>query len=711
MATIIDLGQKVKAKYPGQYDDLSDEEVGRKVKAKYPTEYADFSDTQKTSVFKKITSGVNEEDKNLINWGIPTAFKGVQKATDIASGAVKATGIPWLVGKAVQAAGGVIGGAVGGLAETGIQAYKGITGQKTDLSKIGKSALQTAKETSQFGQFVGEEGATAAPFAGLGKIPSAVIAAPTLIEGIKEKDPTKIAIGGLGVAGAKYSKGKWIEPDIVSAGKKTISKASGKPVLPPAEKATKIAQDATAEMRTILKPNAGEIRNLEIRQGKNLDDYYRLAAEEKLPIGQTADKKLDTTEAREILSSKMSNLKNIQDEMLKTDTAKKFDLLEIGNKAKQENEVTIKNATKLKEANRDIDEFILDEVERNGRYVDGVTLNNFKSGMWTTGYNLMKPTAQSTARKLGHIAKEAIEEAYPDLTIKEINELSSNYATLYHLLESAQTKVVQGGVMQKYIAQGIGAIAGAKIPVAGPIAGQWLGGKVSEAIYSPARRSVKVGKMAEKAGIAGKQFKQTTEKAVKSLVERKPQYPLLPPSRGSALNEAIALPPRTARLDTQNTFIGAIKAPKQSVRGSSGRFETGYLSTTERQTPEQVIKSQKAAGIYKPPVKPSADPLIQEAKKYKSAEEFVNATVEVPIKKVEPVFGKPDLTSDISYTKEPIKIQIGDDGKWRVVDGNHRYWEAVEKGDKNIKVKFDDVSETKSQLTDIWNKAHKKTTQ
>jgi len=114
----------------------------------------------------------------------------------------------------------------------------------------------------------------------------------------------------------------------------------------------------------------------------------------------------------------------------------------------------------------------------------------------------------------------------------------------------------------------------------------------------------------------------------------------LPPSRGSALNEAIALPPRTARLDTQNTFIGAIKAPKQSVRGSSGRFETGYLSTAERQTPEQVVKSQKAAGIYKPPVKPpikkvvkppknsldvSETALIQEAKKYKSADEFVKA--------------------------------------------------------------------------------------
>jgi hypothetical protein len=44
MASVIDLGQKVKAKYPGQYDDLPDAEVGRKVKARFPGQYDDFAD-------------------------------------------------------------------------------------------------------------------------------------------------------------------------------------------------------------------------------------------------------------------------------------------------------------------------------------------------------------------------------------------------------------------------------------------------------------------------------------------------------------------------------------------------------------------------------------------------------------------------------------------------------------------------------------------
>lgn len=42
--TVFDLGKKVKAKYPGQYDDLSDDEVGRKVKSKFPGDYDDFAD-------------------------------------------------------------------------------------------------------------------------------------------------------------------------------------------------------------------------------------------------------------------------------------------------------------------------------------------------------------------------------------------------------------------------------------------------------------------------------------------------------------------------------------------------------------------------------------------------------------------------------------------------------------------------------------------
>jgi hypothetical protein len=43
--TIEDLGKLVKAKHPGDYDDLSDADLGAKVKAKHPGDYDDFTDT------------------------------------------------------------------------------------------------------------------------------------------------------------------------------------------------------------------------------------------------------------------------------------------------------------------------------------------------------------------------------------------------------------------------------------------------------------------------------------------------------------------------------------------------------------------------------------------------------------------------------------------------------------------------------------------
>lgn len=69
MPTIIDLGQKVKAKYPGVYDDLSDLEVGEKVKAKYPGSYDDFTDV-KDSIPKKVFNFVKEGVKSLGNTAV-----------------------------------------------------------------------------------------------------------------------------------------------------------------------------------------------------------------------------------------------------------------------------------------------------------------------------------------------------------------------------------------------------------------------------------------------------------------------------------------------------------------------------------------------------------------------------------------------------------------------------------------------------------------
>ncbi len=156
-----------------------------------------------------------------------SAVRGVQSAVDLASEGIRATRIPAVVGGVAGLAGGAIGGLIGGLGETAVQSYRGATGKGFDVKKIGQAAVETAKETAKFGQEIGTEGAVAAPFAGLGRIPSAVIAAPTLYQGVTEKDPTKLAIGALGVVGAKYSKGNFIDPEVRAAAGLVKNKITG----------------------------------------------------------------------------------------------------------------------------------------------------------------------------------------------------------------------------------------------------------------------------------------------------------------------------------------------------------------------------------------------------------------------------------------------------------------------------------------------------
>lgn len=71
--TIIDLGKKVKAKYPGEYDDLTDEQVGAKVKAKYPMDYADFEDVARKagSAPSRFATGAASETFGTQNQPLP----------------------------------------------------------------------------------------------------------------------------------------------------------------------------------------------------------------------------------------------------------------------------------------------------------------------------------------------------------------------------------------------------------------------------------------------------------------------------------------------------------------------------------------------------------------------------------------------------------------------------------------------------------------
>jgi hypothetical protein len=129
---------------------------------------------------------------------------------------------------------------------------------------------------------------------------------------------------------------------------------------------------------------------------------------------------------------------------------------------------------------------------------------------------------------------------------------------------------------------------------------------------------------------------------------------------------------------------------------------------------------------------PKANPLIQEAKKYKTAEEFVKAQPKdyVDIKKLETpefnngkevngwddIYRKSDaktrdkMDKDINYllkdkNNELDPILVNEDGKFlNVEDGHHRV--ASYRSAGREKIPFQTIK-TKSQLTDIWKQENK----
>lgn len=77
MPDVRELGQKVKAKYPGAYDDLADFEVGRRVKAKYPGSYDDFTDTPvmatpppENTMYQSLKGGLAQAGGTLASAGL-----------------------------------------------------------------------------------------------------------------------------------------------------------------------------------------------------------------------------------------------------------------------------------------------------------------------------------------------------------------------------------------------------------------------------------------------------------------------------------------------------------------------------------------------------------------------------------------------------------------------------------------------------------------
>lgn len=247
----------------------------------------------------------------------------------------------------------------------------------------------------------------------------------------------------------------------------------------------------------LLRPYKSVIQNVEIKSKKDMNKFYKLAAQEKLIIKRAPDNSRDTREAVQQIKNRIIDRQSRLRPILERDKTKRFSLAEIGYKAQVALRKQYKNDTDYKNAVNHVFEYIGDAIEERGNNIDAISLDNFKSGMWAVGYDKSAPNKNKAARQLGYFAKMAIEDAFKDKRIKILNSQIGNYSTLIDILESVHGAPVVGGRLGHYVARGAGTVIGSAAgqavpipgvgPVAGGILGNQIGGRVADIVYDPKR--------------------------------------------------------------------------------------------------------------------------------------------------------------------------------------------------------------------------------
>ncbi len=202
-------------------------------------------------------------------------------------------------------------------------------------------------------------------------------------------------------------------------------------------------------------------------------------------------------------------------------------------------------------------------------------------------------------------------------------------------------------------------------------------------------------------------LKQQTTKAERQELfdEHHPEQPETPV-------EAVETVPE--RVGVSDTEMESLLAEQAEVdEAEKPKPKRGKVAKEAKQ-PEVAKTAEKQPTPAKPKKRGKAvkaevaeDSLEKEARKHKTAEDFVFAEKTVPIETVSTPVTREQIieaTGKIgSRTPDaPIVVKF-EDGKIVIRDGNNRYYQKLDSGAKTIKVVF--TPENDSQLTSIWNKA------
>ena len=116
--------------------------------------------------------------------------------------------------------------------------------------------------------------------------------------------------------------------------------------------------------------------------------------------------------------------------------------------------------------------------------------NVIKKKMWEEGkFNVLAPQAEQTragaSRLIGNAFKRGIEDGTQDANIKLMNQRLGDLAEAITMLENRNGSVVRGGLMGKYFARTIGAIAGTQGGPLGSVGGAYTADKIADVLSDP----------------------------------------------------------------------------------------------------------------------------------------------------------------------------------------------------------------------------------
>lgn len=524
---------------------------------------------------------------------------------------------------------------------------------------------------------------------------------------------------------------------------------------------TKLAEG----FRKILNPNARQIK-VDTRFG---GDSTKFLAQEMpdLPIQVDANGRIVADDALEMAKMKYQAEATAYKPIIRN-SGKYVDVDQVVAKAKAQVRKEFDGSDAIR-AEQQIDDEINAYLAKNPqdinvtasgkRFMTLARADDIKSYSWSRGKGWGTPEAEvwnDTNNIIGHTLKDAIEKQLPDVRIKEMNRRLGQWKNAIDLLEKRQGQVSgTGGKLSKLLSSKTGTIVGSIIGagtddnnLAGGLGGAGVGFMTATALAkmmaNPRVRLWAVRQLLQRLQKAGRG--DMIQEAEQILQQQSAKY-LLPAKGGTSYIEK-----SMSKLanDAEQVMVGR--------RGIGNLYKNEGLEVKKTHSKDVISQADSS--------------LIQEAKKYKTAEEFVKA-------QGEPLYHGTTARGREGISKEGFKLQnsrdsfnqgtgisittdtkiaskfTGKDGevldvvldpKAKLFDGDefkslvrkeyngnqlrgeilaedkvvkklksegydgidYRGRKASESYESEIRIWNTEKLKTKSQLTDIWNKANKK---